>query len=215
MKRRQVLIGGAAVCMAAAGFSVGSTYAAWSDFAVISDNYAVAGVWETPFVPYVPLECPGELDDYNLVLGTDGNDTITPTAADPALRTTNGPDLVFGFGGNDYIQGGNQGDCLVGGDGDDEIGGDRNDENGEDYLIGGAGNDRLDGGNGRDLQYGGAGHDRLDGTNGNDMLYGQAGDDWLLGWNGTDLLDGGDGHDNCVGGLAPDAYAPGTCEVIS
>lgn len=203
MIRRHMFIAAVAVCMATASFSVGSTYAGWSDFVVISDNQIGAGTW---FSPYVPNECPGSLADYNLIVGTEGNDNLTGT---------NSPDLIFGLGGNDTIAGGNGADCLVGGDGNDVIGGDQNAENQHDVLLGGPGDDRLDGGNGKDLQYGGDGHDRLDGRNGNDDLYGDAGDDWLLGSNSTDLLDGGshEDGDTCDGGRGPEVYV--NCEVIT
>ena len=54
-----------------------------------------AGVWETPFVAYLPAECPGSLDDYHLIVGTEGDDVLTGT---------NGDDLIFGLGGNDTIE---------------------------------------------------------------------------------------------------------------
>jgi|GEM_PF-884799 len=50
---------------------------------------------------------------------------------------------------------------------------------GDDYLDGGAGNDKL---------FGGAGDDLLDGGADNDLLYGEAGDDDLIGGDGNDKL---------------------------
>ncbi len=50
---------------------------------------------------------------------------------------------------------------------------------GDDYLDGGAGNDKL---------YGGAGDDLLDGGADNDLLYGETGDDELIGGDGDDKL---------------------------
>ncbi|MEK7815216.1 MAG: putative Ig domain-containing protein, partial [Pseudomonadota bacterium] len=50
---------------------------------------------------------------------------------------------------------------------------------GDDYLDGGAGNDKL---------FGGAGDDLLDGSADHDKLYGEAGDDELLGGDGDDKL---------------------------
>ncbi len=50
---------------------------------------------------------------------------------------------------------------------------------GDDYLDGGAGNDKL---------FGGAGDDLLDSGTGDDKLYGEAGDDELIGGDGNDKL---------------------------
>ncbi len=68
------------------------------------------------------------------------------------------------------------------------------------FLVGGDGNDSLQGGNGRDAIYGEAGNDTLVGLGGNDLLSGQDGNDALDGGTGHDFLYGGDGNDNLVGG---------------
>ena len=77
-----------------------------------------------------------------VVLGQDGNDTIT---VDPQLTVAA---LLYGGGGNDTISGGN----------------------GNGIQLGGDGNDTLSSGNGRDLLLGGAGADTLSGNNGDDLL---------------------------------------------
>jgi len=59
---------------------------------------------------------------------------------------------------------------------------------GDDRLIGGAGNDRLDGGSGDDHLYGGAGRDRLTGGSGDDYLDGGSGKDVQLGGSGTNTV---------------------------
>ena len=70
----------------------------------------------------------------------------------------------MGLGGDDIIDGGNSGDCLVGGAGDDLlIGG-----NGKDILLGGPGNDFLDGGNAKDYLDGEDDADECEGGNGKD-----------------------------------------------
>jgi len=57
---------------------------------------------------------------------------------------------------------------------------------GDDFIIGTAWAEALDGG---------AGHDRLQGGQGDDTLLGGDGDDWLVPGEGNDLVDGGAGHD--------------------
>ncbi|MDK2127224.1 calcium-binding protein, partial [Parachitinimonas caeni] len=52
----------------------------------------------------------------------------------------------------------------------------------------------------------GAGNDRLIGGNGNDSLNGGAADDRLEGGNGADTLRGGAGNDQLIGGRGDDTY---------
>jgi Ca2+-binding RTX toxin-like protein len=81
--------------------------------------------------------------DFENVIGSAGNDTITGN---------NQANFLSGGGGNDTISGGNEasdpiasndpaddGDVILGGDGDDTLAGD----DGDDCVIGGAGNDIL------------------------------------------------------------------------
>ena len=63
--------------------------------------------------------------------------------------------------------------------------------NGNDTLIGGAGNDTLDGGNGNDTVVGGKGTDMASLGNGNDTFIWNPGD-------GNDVVDGGRGFDTLV-----------------
>jgi Ca2+-binding RTX toxin-like protein len=120
-----------------------------------------------------------------LFTGDAGNDRF-PNGAD-----NSGNDLIFGFGGDDGLEGGSGIDTILGGDGNDALlGGD-----GIDFLFGEAGNDLIRGGTGNDFLYGGAENDRLSGDDGDDYLYGDAGDDVLLYSNGKDTLTGGLGAD--------------------
>lgn len=68
---------------------------------------------------------------------------------------SNGQDTITGDGGANFLSGRAQADLIHGGGGDDVIRG----GSGADFLYGGAGNDRILGGNGRDMLYGGAGDD--------------------------------------------------------
>ena len=123
-----------------------------------------------------------------------------------------GDGLVYGFGSDDTIMGGdgdNQiygksgNDTLYGGKGNDELHGD----SGNDTLYGGEGNDTLHGEAGDDTLYGGEGNDRLYGGRGNDTLMGQDGDDELYGGDGNDIIEGGSGNDTLYGGDGEDTYA--------
>lgn len=136
------------------------------------------------------------------VSGTAGNDTIVFTPA-PIKSTTpgsphgKGKPAITGkptMGVQVLINGVSQGVfqptgslIAMGLDGDDNIqvaGGIRLNT----VLLGGAGNDRLKGGNGSNVLVGGDGDDRLIGGNKNDILIGGAGSDRLNGGAGQDIL---------------------------
>ncbi|GAB4201770.1 MAG: calcium-binding protein [Coleofasciculaceae cyanobacterium] len=84
-----------------------------------------------------------------------------------------GNDIAYGYGGDDFIDGGSGNDTLYGGTGNDELEGGE----GNDSLYGESGNDSLEGDRGNDVLYGGSGNDTLDGGPGEDTLYGGSGDD--------------------------------------
>ena len=133
-----------------------TTYAVFSDTDVVG-NIAGADVWA---VGDPPPEC-ADMKFKNVILGTSGDDVIVGT---------DHSDLILGLGGNDRLSA--------------EIPTPGN--NGKDCLVGGPGNDHLDGGNAKDV------------------LVGGTGDDTIIGQNGPDKLYGGSGHDYCDGGHAPD-----------
>ena len=85
-----------------------------------------------------------------LLVGGDGDDTLTGG---------NFSDELQGGKGNDVLEGKLENDELWGGKGNDTLSGD----NGDDELQGGKGNDVLNGGFGDDTFIGGAGNDTLDG----------------------------------------------------
>ena len=83
------------------------------------------------------------------------------------------------------------------------------------FMLGGATDDNLTGGNKADLLVGNAGNDTLNGGDGDDVLLGgadnntlkgEAGNDILIGGTGVDILDGGDGNDQLKGGDGVDVY---------
>lgn len=90
---------------------------------------------------------------------------------------TTGDDTVYGYGGNDNLQG----------------------EAGNDTIFGGDGNDILRGEGGNDILHGDAGNDDIRGQAGNDTIFGGAGEDTILGNGGVDTIDGGEGDDNISG----------------
>jgi Ca2+-binding RTX toxin-like protein len=73
------------------------------------------------------------------------------------------------------------------------------------WIDGGAGNDRLEGGDGNDVLLGGAGNDDLFARDGNDVV---------IGGDGADVLDGGDGRDLLIGGLHEDRLHAGADDDI-
>ena len=74
-------------------------------------------------------------------------------------------------------------------------------------VIGGSGNDSLDGSFALSVNFkGNAGDDLLHGTVGNDFLYGGIGNDNLQGGDGQDILSGGSGNDVLTGGSGADRF---------
>lgn len=73
-------------------------------------------------------------------------------------------------------------------------------------LVGGRGDDSLNGGVGNDTLAGGSGDDRLIGNGGHDSVAGGTGTDSLWGFDGNDTLDGGGGTDRMLGGTGNDVY---------
>ncbi len=103
------------------------------------------------------------------------------------------PSVLIGLDGDATLTGGNQADILVGDEGEDSImGGDGDDAmfggDDDDLLFGDSGNDTIDGGAGEDILTGGDGEDMLKGGEGNDILIGGKGDDILTGGDGDDVF---------------------------
>lgn len=117
--------------------------------------------------------------------GTSGPDVII---GDPQTvgDTDNPNDVIHGFGGQDNIRG------------EGDFGG--NPEGGVDYICGGQGDDPfMDGADKKDFIMGGDGNDLLDGDNFpspfRDFLFGNSGDDTFTGGQGNDHIEGGSGGD--------------------
>lgn len=97
--------------------------------------------------------------------GTAGNDNLQGTELDDIS--------IFGYAGNDTIDGNGGNDIIDAGEGDDTV-------------YGGNDNDTILGREGKDYLYG---------ENGNDVIFGEAGNDYIWGGAGIDILRGGTGDD--------------------
>ncbi len=105
-----------------------------------------------------------------------------------------------GSEGNDTIRGalGDQGYDMLAGD-DYGVGG-----RGNDTFLGGDGDDTIYSGKDQDVVNGGAGNDFIAGMGGHDLLEGGDDDDRISGGAGVDTIDGGDGNDTIFGNKAAD-----------
>ncbi len=106
------------------------------------------------------------------------------------------------------------GEVIIGGSGDDDLDGTGSDDtisggDGNDNIDGKGGDDEIDGGSGNDTINGGDGNDTINGGSGNDIIDGGAGNDNINGGTGNDVIDGGAGNDNINGGDGNDVIDGG------
>jgi Ca2+-binding RTX toxin-like protein len=114
--------------------------------------------------------------------------TVNGTAGNDSLKGTSGNETINGFGGNDTINGAGGSDSLDGGTGNDSIVGgvfDPQMAEGGDILVGGDGDDTLNGINHR-MWAADVNVDTLDGGIGNDVFWVDNGADVLKDAGGTD-----------------------------
>lgn len=135
----------------------------------------------------------------NVTLG-DGDDFVQGNNADNVLIGNAGEDTLHGGGGNDRVIGGLGTDTLYGDEGNDLL----KSKGGNDTMHGGAGDDKLVGDIGDEIMTGGTGSDRLAANVGDDSLDGGADDDFLYGGKGRDNLTGGTGNDLLRGNVGRD-----------
>ncbi|HJU13382.1 MAG TPA: HYR domain-containing protein [Candidatus Nitrosotalea sp.] len=104
------------------------------------------------------LACGKPESFYNVIMGTNGNDTLTGSSV---------PNLILGLDGNDIIRAGPAGDCIIAGNGNNVIvGGD-----GNDMIVAGNGNNIVRGGTGNELIYVGSGSNIIEGGTGHNTCY--------------------------------------------
>jgi Ca2+-binding RTX toxin-like protein len=119
------------------------------------------------------------------VFGSVFDDTIILNAANGYAQGAAGDDLLIAGAFGNRLFGIDGNDTLIGGAGEDE-------------LIGGAGDDFISGGAGNDFADGGTGNDTINGGDGDDRITSYIGSDTLTGGAGNDSLDGGEGIDTAV-----------------
>ncbi|MEO0911983.1 MAG: calcium-binding protein [Pseudomonadota bacterium] len=93
-------------------------------------------------------------------------------------------------------------DIILGGVGDEDLNGGF----GNDIIKGGAGVDIVAGASGNDFLHGEQGNDTIRGGAGNDTMLGGLGADLLNGFSGDDIIDGGQGNDQLIGGIGADTF---------
>lgn len=137
------------------------------------------------------------VDNGTRMVGTCGNDTLTPGPGIKVVEGLAGHDVIVGGPNTKVIKGGEDADTIRGG-------------NGNDRLYGQDGADHLYGGNGDDHLYGGDGNDVLDGGPGTDTEKGEKDNDTLRGGQGpNNTLIGGPGSNTAS---FADALPPGFAE---
>ncbi|MGQ7793183.1 M10 family metallopeptidase C-terminal domain-containing protein [Faunimonas sp. B44] len=172
--------------------------------------------------------------NFENVVGTQGNDTITGSSGDNVLSGHTGNDTIYGGIGNDTLNGGDGNDLLYGGFGTDTVNGGAGDD--VIYVLDGEFGDDVDGGAGTDTYNFasfanyyvvinlGAGTSQVYSSGGaafgpqntvanienvtggalNDIITGSSGNNILMGGAGNDVLDGGSGTDQLYGGAGDD-----------
>ena len=152
----------------------------------------------------------------DILVGHEGNDTLSGGGGDDTLKGNDGNDRLFGQSSDDLLQGSIGSDILEGGAGNDTLYGNEGSDlfrggGGNDTLSGGAGfgQDKLKGEDGDDSLAGGGGNDTLQGGDDDDLLFGNGQNDTLYGDDGDDLLNGGSGVDRLQGGRGEDILTGG------
>lgn len=143
------------------------------------------------------------------MLGTDDFDTVITSVDYERAGDIGGlPDALVGYdlsGKGLNLTANLLDNFVMGGDGDDVIDG----RAGDDTLIGFDGNDMIAGGPADDLVFGMDGKDTILGGGGADTLSGGDGNDQIAGGNGDDVIDGGHRADTLRGDLGDDMITGG------
>jgi len=149
--------------------------------------------------------------------GNDWFWSIEPAGSAPGVSEGDGADVISGGDGSDfYDASGRTADQNLTVESFDPIACNQQDDGvfGEgdslcfvESVRGGAGNDYVGGDRYTNRLLGGLGNDELQGRGNRDILRGQAGDDVLIGGSGPDRLQGGPGTDHGFGGGGNDTCA--------
>jgi DNA-binding beta-propeller fold protein YncE len=151
---------------------------------------------------------------YNVVMGTNGDDTLNGTPGNDIIFGLAGNDAIRGNGGHDIICAGTGNDSVKAGAGNDLIDtGDGNDQveagSGNNTVEVGAGNDQVTTGAGRDVITTGAGNDHVEAGSGDNTVDTGAGDDQVTTGSGSDTITTGDGNDQVEAGGGNDTIHAG------
>ncbi len=146
------------------------------DNLTVTVESAATGVLRVAGLPYDVRVIGATVADRLTIRGNEGNDEIKAVNASGAAALN--VEAVIGI-------------TLAGGSGNDTLSADA-------ILIGGIGNDNLEGGDGDDQLFGNQGDDTLFGGGGLDQLFGNEGDDTFLISDGIDTFDGGAGFDTIL-----------------
>ncbi|MDC8453692.1 MAG: HYR domain-containing protein, partial [Candidatus Nitrosotalea sp.] len=127
-------------------FHIGKTVVQW----IATDKF---GNEKTLDQTITVLACGKPSSDYNLIMGTNGTETLTGSMV---------PNLIIGLEGNDIIHEGPSGDCVIAGNGNNIIyaGNGTNTiyaGNGDNIIKGGSGNMQVTVGTGSNIIQGGSG----------------------------------------------------------
>jgi subtilisin family serine protease len=134
----------------------------------------------------------------DVIVAGDGNDTVNGNGGNDRICAGNGNDSVSGGTGTDFVLG-DPGADLIRGDGDNDTlvgnagGGDLNDLG--DTIVGGPGNDFIDGWAGNDTLVGGPGNDTIRGAQDMDTVRYDAAPAGVTASLTTNTAAGGDGND--------------------
>lgn len=199
----------------------GAPPAAWNNFRIHQWEFAMrshmgSSIFSggTFYVLLTPDKAKVDYSGFVIQEGTETGNTLNGDAPHAGGSPINRNDMLFGYQGNDTLNGANLDDILYGGAGNDSLNGgnDNDDLHGgldNDTLNGGAGSDTLDGGAGKDVadytDKGGAIAVTLAGSTAATVTVGGIAEDSLTnvegvwGGSGNDTLTG-DGADNALSG---------------
>ncbi len=150
------------------------------------------------------------------ILGGDDANSIDLSGVSSVDFTGNPTISVDAANGNDSIIGSpDLADNIIGGNGNDTINGQGGNDtltagDGDDVVIAGPGDDSIRGGDGRDSITGDAGNDAIDTGNGDDTVSGGDGNDLVYAGNGQDSITGDAGNDSLNGDGGTDTVDGGT-----